>query len=70
MSDLLQRRKRESTKIISFHIPPHLLKMIDELVEQGVFTNRSAAIRYFLAKGLAEWQQIMQSRAKMVVGYR
>jgi Arc/MetJ-type ribon-helix-helix transcriptional regulator len=40
-----KKQKREKMILVSFHIPKPLLDIIDGLVRQGVYPNRSEAIR-------------------------
>ena len=59
------------TQIVSFHMPKELLQMVDELVEMGVFNNRSELIRTAIHKLLMEYRgAILANRMRMVVGYR
>ncbi|MCS7105270.1 MAG: ribbon-helix-helix domain-containing protein [Thermofilaceae archaeon] len=57
------------THIVSFHIPRALLDALDELVEVGVFNNRSEAIRTALFNLLREHKDLIE-RKQMTLGYR
>jgi antitoxin ParD1/3/4 len=37
--------KREKMVLISFHLPPYYVDVLDNLVKKGVYPNRSEAIR-------------------------
>ena len=45
----------EKMVIISVHVPPRMLEMIDRLVDAGYYANRSEAIRAALSEFLAKW---------------
>ncbi len=53
-------------KIITIHIPDHFLKILDSLVEEGLFPNRSEAIRVGI-KELLEMEYQMMDREKSLV---
>lgn len=55
MSELKHQRVRVGTQIVSFHIPKNLLKALDRLVEEGIFNNRSEAIRMAVLKLILEY---------------
>ncbi len=57
------------THIVSFHIPRALLDALDQLVEMGVFNNRSEAIRTALFNLLREHRDLAERR-QMILGYR
>ncbi len=57
------------TYIVSFHIPRALLDALDQLVEMGVFNNRSEAIRTALFNLLKEHRDFLERR-QMMLGYR
>ncbi|MCS7105122.1 MAG: ribbon-helix-helix domain-containing protein [Thermofilaceae archaeon] len=57
------------THIVSFHIPRALLDALDQLVEVGVFNNRSEAIRTALFNLLREHKDLIE-RKQMILGYR
>ena len=56
--------------IVSFHIPPHLLKAVDQLVEQGVFTSRSEAFRTAIVLMLRDFSKLRHMTQQPQVGYR
>jgi len=60
---------KRGTRVVSFHVPKAILDSIDELVEMGVFNNRSEAIRVALFNLVLETKEKMLE-AKPVVGYR
>jgi Arc/MetJ-type ribon-helix-helix transcriptional regulator len=65
---LLKRPKEPRTAIISFHIPRGMLKTIDELVEMGVFNNRSEAIRIALYNLIRDLERERERARKPVLG--
>ena len=58
------------TTIVSFHIPTHLLKAVDELVEKGVFTTRSEAFRTAIVLMLRDYVKLKHYAPQPEVGYR
>ena len=56
--------------VVSFHIPPHLLKAVDELVECGVFTSRSEAFRTAIVLMLRDYAKLQHRGSQLEVGYR
>jgi hypothetical protein len=64
----LMQEKRGETTIVSFHIPPQLLKAVDELVEKGVFSSRSEAFRIAIVLLLRDLDRLGRERPE--VGYR
>jgi metal-responsive CopG/Arc/MetJ family transcriptional regulator len=58
------------TTIVSFHIPVHLLKTVDELVERGVFTTRSEAFRTAIVLMLRDYAKLQHLAPRPEVGYR
>jgi metal-responsive CopG/Arc/MetJ family transcriptional regulator len=56
--------------IVSFHIPPNLLKAVDELVERGVFTSRSEAFRTAIVLMLRDYAKLKHPAPQPEVGYR
>jgi len=57
------------TQIVSFHIPKALLEALDRLVEMGVFSSRSEAIRTALFNLLREHRELLERR-QLEMGYR
>ena len=64
----LMQEKRGETTIVSFHIPPKLLRSVDELVEKGVFNSRSEALRIAVVLLLRDLNRL--GREQPEVGYR
>ena len=62
--------ERGRTIIVSFHIPPNLLKAVDELVEKGVFNNRSEAFRTAIVLMLRDFSKLQHMTPQPQVGYR
>jgi Arc/MetJ-type ribon-helix-helix transcriptional regulator len=62
--------ERRNTVIVSFHIPPNLLKAVDELVEKGVFTTRSEAFRTAIVLMLRDYTKLQRYTPQPEVGYR
>ena len=52
----------EKLRIISVHLPPKMLEMIDRLVHAGYFSNRSEFIRAALSEFLNKWAAATQPR--------
>ena len=50
-----RKNGNEKMVIISVHVPPRMLEMLDRLVEAGYYANRSEAIRAALSEFLAKW---------------
>ena len=70
-SDSFRRTdKAPKTHIVSFHIPRALLEALDQLVEMGVFNNRSEAIRTALFNLLREHRDFLEQRRHLMLGYR
>jgi Arc/MetJ-type ribon-helix-helix transcriptional regulator len=65
---LLKRQREPRTTIVSFHIPRGMLKTIDELVEMGVFNNRSEAIRIALYNLIRDLERERERARKPVLG--
>jgi hypothetical protein len=61
---------REGTIIVSFHIPPNLLKAVDDLVAKGVFNNRSEAFRTAIVLMLRDFSKLQHMTPQPQVGYR
>jgi hypothetical protein len=51
-----ERPSRERMALISFHLPPELLRAMDELVSQGRYPNRSTIIREAIRQMLDRWR--------------
>jgi metal-responsive CopG/Arc/MetJ family transcriptional regulator len=62
--------EREGTIIVSFHIPPNLLRAVDELVEKGVFATRSEAFRTAIVLMLRDFSKLQHMTPQPQVGYR
>ncbi|MCC6066084.1 MAG: ribbon-helix-helix domain-containing protein [Thermofilum sp.] len=62
--------EHRSTVIVSFHIPPNLLRAVDELVEKGVFNNRSEAFRTAIVLMLRDFSKLQYTAPQPQVGYR
>jgi Arc/MetJ-type ribon-helix-helix transcriptional regulator len=62
------KRRESRTVIVSFHAPRSLLEAVDELVEMGLFNNRSEVIRTAIFNLLRELGK--EKRVKLEVGYR
>jgi hypothetical protein len=61
---------REGTIIVSFHIPPNLLKAVDDLVAKGIFNNRSEAFRTAIVLMLRDFSKLQHMTPQPQVGYR
>lgn|GEM_PF-1428787 len=71
MSKLEHRVKKRETQVVSFHIPKTLLSALDKLVEEGVFNNRSEAIRMAILKLVLEYANAFNSeRSSMLTTFR
>lgn len=76
--DVLETRRRtrrpvegrEGTIIVSFHIPPNLLKAVDDLVAKGIFNNRSEAFRTAIVLMLRDFSKLQHMTPQPQVGYR
>lgn len=64
----LLKRREPRTTIITFRIPRGMLKTIDELVEMGVFNNRSEAIRIALYNLIRDLERERERARKPVLG--
>jgi putative addiction module CopG family antidote len=42
--------------VISFHLPPELLRIMDRLVEEGRYPSRSEIIREAIRQMLDKWR--------------
>jgi metal-responsive CopG/Arc/MetJ family transcriptional regulator len=62
--------EREGTIIVSFHIPPNLLKAVDDLVAKGIFNNRSEAFRTAIVLMLRDFSKLQYTAPQPQVGYR
>jgi hypothetical protein len=62
--------ERGRTIIVSFHIPPNLLRAVDELVEKGVFNNRSEVFRTAIVLMLRDFSKLQHMTPQPQVGYR
>jgi Arc/MetJ-type ribon-helix-helix transcriptional regulator len=40
-----KKSNRQNMRLVSIHLPPVVVDLIDVLVERGIYTNRSSAIR-------------------------
>jgi Arc/MetJ-type ribon-helix-helix transcriptional regulator len=62
----------DKEKIVSFHIPEHMLEALDKLVEMGLFNNRSEAIRtalfLLLSNHIPHYLEWVEQQKR--VGYR
>jgi hypothetical protein len=58
------------TIIVSFHIPPNLLKAVDDLVAKGIFNNRSEAFRTAIVLMLRDFSKLQYAAPQPQVGYR
>mgnify|MGYP001626462871 CR=1 FL=1 len=63
------RKSPDRTQIVSFHIPRALLEALDRLVEMGVFSSRSEAIRTALFNLIREHRAALD-RGQLAMGYR
>jgi len=61
---------KESSCIVSFHIPTALLDAIDQLVEQGVFKNRSDFFRIALHMLVIKYKDFSNPYNKMMTTIR
>ena len=52
----MERPSRERMAIISFHLPPELLRAVEELVKEGRYPNRSTIIREAIRQMLDRWR--------------
>lgn len=50
-----QKRKEEKMVIISVHVTPKMLEVMDNLVKQGYYANRSELIRAAISEFLTRW---------------
>lgn len=55
-----------SLRTISFKVTDELIKKIDELVEEGMFLNRSEAIRYAIRLLLEQQEKIKKKRVERI----
>lgn len=63
--------KEPRTQIVSFHIPRALLEALDQLVQIGVFNNRSEAIRTALSRLILEYASTFNNRRQgLMVSFR
>ena len=62
--------KKEGEEIISLHIPLPLLRMLDALVKQGLFRNRSEAVRFAILLLLKEYLCLAERKSAMVTPLR
>jgi Arc/MetJ-type ribon-helix-helix transcriptional regulator len=53
-----ERPSRERMAVISFHLPPELLKIMDRLVEEGRYPSRSEVVRTAIRQMLDKWRSI------------
>jgi len=60
--EVMKNSKR--TQIVSFHIPNALLDALDQLVQIGVFNNRSEAIRTALSRLVLEYASAFKDRRR------
>lgn len=58
------------TTVVSFHIPPNLLKAVDDLVAKGIFNNRSEAFRTAIVLMLRDFSKLQHMTPQPQVGYR
>ena len=63
-------KKRGRYELVSFHAPRNLMFLLDELIEQGYFGNRSEALRIALFKLIYDTMHLLKNSEKMVMGYR
>ena len=61
--------KKPGEDIISLHIPLPLLQKLDALVRQGLFRNRSEAVRFAILLLLKEYACLVE-REKLVIPLR
>jgi Arc/MetJ-type ribon-helix-helix transcriptional regulator len=59
---------KKRSDVVSLHVPKRLLERIDELVERGLFTSRSEALRFAIVLLLRETYKLSEERRE--VGYR
>ena len=50
-----RKNSLEKMQIISVHLPPKMIEMIDRIVSTGFFSNRSEFIRAALSEFLNKW---------------
>lgn len=65
-----KQAKNAKKRVVSFHIPEHLLREIDELVENSIFQNRSEFIRTAIFMLLKDIKQGENKRPALLLGYR
>jgi Arc/MetJ-type ribon-helix-helix transcriptional regulator len=51
-----ERPSRERMAVVSFHLPPELLRIMDRLVEEGRYPSRSEIIRTAIRQMLDKWR--------------
>lgn len=51
-----QKKQREKMVLISLHIPPNVLQIIDDLVRRGIYQTRSEFIRHAIASFIAHYK--------------
>ncbi len=52
----MERPSRERMALISFHLPPELLRAVEELVKEGRYPNRSEVVRTAIRQMLDRWR--------------
>ena len=58
----MRKRKEDKMILISVHVPQKTLERLDELVRDGVFANRSEAIRHALRELLLYYTEVKVER--------
>jgi hypothetical protein len=53
-SDDMPTKKTEQTEILNVRLPAKIISVLDVLVEKGLYTNRSEAVREFLRQYVLE----------------
>ncbi len=48
---------KKHTRVINVRVPTYLIEILDSLVREGYFTNKSEAVRFFIRKYLNEVSQ-------------
>ena len=63
-------RQKMRMRIVTIHLPEHMIKYIDTLVENGWFPNRSEFIRFAISYMSLKMVEATHIRNTMMVGDR
>ena len=50
-------KRSAPTTLLVVRVPPRLLRMLDELVEEGYFCNRAEAVRFAILRAVEDWRR-------------